>query len=52
MVAALTYVGISASVLLLLIFLYATEDAKGDRVFLKGARAFLDRLFVKIVEKL
>jgi hypothetical protein len=47
--AALTYLGVSLGILLLLMVLYTIEDKKGGRIVLKGVRAALDALFLTIL---
>jgi hypothetical protein len=48
MTTALVYLGGSAFVLLLLSFFFGLEDRRGDRVFLKGLRGWIDTLFVSL----
>jgi hypothetical protein len=52
MTAALTYVGVCLGVLIILTFVYVVEDIKGERVFLKGSRAWLDQIFEWILKRL
>jgi membrane protein implicated in regulation of membrane protease activity len=52
MVAALTYVGVSVAVLLLLTFVYVVEDMKGKRIFLARARSWFDILLLGFIAKL
>jgi hypothetical protein len=52
MIVALTYVGVSTIVLILLTIVYVIEDSKGHRVFLLSLRAKLDALFLFILRKL
>lgn len=52
MVAALTYVGVSVAVLLLLTLVYVVEDIKGRRVFLVRARTLFDSFLLVLRSKL
>jgi len=51
MIAALIYVGCSVLFLTLLTLVYAIEDKKGQRIFLVGFRATLDKVFLFIKRK-
>ncbi len=52
MIIALTYVGISVLVLLLLTVLYVVEDIQGKQVFLVQTRARFDMLLYMLLAKL
>ena len=52
MIIALTYVGISVAVLLLLTVLYVVEDIQGKQVFMVKARARFDALLYVLLAKL
>ena len=52
MIIALTYVGISFTLLLFLTVLYVVEDIRDKRIFLVSARASLDVLLTAIAHKL
>ncbi len=51
MTAALTYVGCSVTILVLLTFIYAVEDKKGHRVFLVRFRELLDKFLFAVKQK-
>jgi len=52
MLAALTYVGISVAVVLVLTVVYVFEDLRGRRLFLTAAREALDRFIAAILQLL
>lgn len=52
MIIALTYVGVSIAVLLLLTFLYVIEDIQGKRVFLPRLRVAFDEMLATIQRKI